>query len=356
MTKTLLNIYRNVLSLPTAPYHERVVADFIRAFAERRGIPVKADRYGNLVVRYRRGNRPRPVALAGHMDHPGFEVLGADGRDVSAQWYGACDPQHFPGSRVIVRSGGEEIPGKVTSALGKDRTFTLRATRELPQTEGAFGHWRLKPFEVRGDRIYTRGADNLASCAAILAAIDRLNRKKAEADLWGVFTRAEETGFMGAGGIVDAKTVPKHVPLIVLETSLELPGAVMGGGPVIRVGDRMSVFDPRVEYALHAVARELEQAKRGFAFQRQLMSGGSCEASLYMVHGMTVGALAFPLGGYHNIGRRWPVEEHIAVRDAEGMVDLCAALALTPPAGEPRAPMRRRMSESFKARKKLLLR
>ena len=35
----------------------------------------KADRYGNLVVRYRRGDRPKPVALAGHMDHPGFEVL-----------------------------------------------------------------------------------------------------------------------------------------------------------------------------------------------------------------------------------------------------------------------------------------
>jgi endoglucanase len=317
---------------------------------------VKADRYGNIVVRYRRGNRPKPVALAGHMDHPGFEVLGADGREVTARWDGACDPQHFPGSRVIVCSAGEQIPGKVTSALGKDRTFTLGTSKTLHQVEGAFGHWRLKPFEIRGDRIYTKGADNLASCAAILAAIDRLNRKKADADLWGVFTRAEETGFVGAGGIVDAGTVPKRVPLIVLETSLELPGAVMGDGPVIRVGDRMSLFDPRVEYAIHAVARELEQRVRGFAFQRQLMSGGSCEASLYMLHGMAVGALAFPLGGFHNIGRRWPVEEHIAVRDAQGMVDLCAALALNPPAGEPRASMKRRLSASFREKKKLLLR
>ena len=122
MNKTLLKIYRDVLSLPTAPYHERVVADFIRAFAKRRGIPVKADRYGNLVVRYRRGNRPKRVALAGHMDHPGFEVLGADGRDVSAQWYGAQIVRYDPDGKVERRIA---MPVKQVSSLtfgGKDLT------------------------------------------------------------------------------------------------------------------------------------------------------------------------------------------------------------------------------------------
>ena len=348
-------LFTDLLSLPTAPFHEHTVAAFIRRFAQRRGIPVKADRYGNLVVRYRKGDRPKPVALTGHMDHPGFEILDADSKSLRAQWLGGCDPKHFPGSRVTVVSAGEQISGRVTSGLSDSRQFTAETRRKIPQIESAFGYWGLKPFEIKGDRLITKAADNLASCAAILATIDRLNRRKAEADLWAVFTRAEETGLLGAGGLVDAKTVPKRVPIIVLETSKELPGAEIGKGPVIRVGDRPSAFDPKVDFSIHAVAQELQTKKRGFTFQRQLMSGGTCEASVYVLHGFTVGALAFPLGNYHNQGKRWPAPEIISVSDADGMIDLCAAIALDPPSGDPRTPMKRRLEKSFRSRKQRLL-
>ncbi len=355
MNRQVRKIVQDVLSLPTAPYHEKAVETYIRSFAKKRNLSVKADRYGNLVVRYRKGKRPKPIALSGHMDHPGFEVLDADGRDLTARWLGACDPQHFPGSRVTLISGGREIPGKVTSTLDGERIFSIHAGSALPQVEGAFGYWRLKPVVFDGDLIRTKGADNLASCAAILAALDRLRSQEAEADLWGVFTRAEEVGFMGAGGIVDAETLPKRVPIIVLETSKALPGAEIGNGPVIRVGDSISVFDPAVEYKVHTVARELREKKRKFRFQRQLMSGGACEATLYVLHGMTVGALAFPLGNYHNLGRRWPAAEYISASDMEGMVDLCVGLALAPPSGEPRTPLKKRFTASFRTRKKRLL-
>jgi len=348
-------LFTDLLSLPTAPFHEHAVAAFIKKFAERRGIPVRADKYGNLVVRYRRGDRVKPVALTGHMDHPGFEVLDADGKSLTAQWLGGCDPGHFPGSRVTVVSDGEQISGRVTSELDDTRQFEIEARHEIPDPVGAFGYWGLKPIETKGDQLITKAADNLASCAAVLATIDRLNRRKTEADLWGVFTRAEETGLMSAGSLVDAKTVPKRVPIIVLETSRELPGAEIGRGPVIRVGDRLSVYDPKVDYAIHEVAQELQQSKRGFRFQRQLMSGGVCEASVYVLHGMTVGALAFPLGNYHNQGKRWPAPEIISVSDADGMIDLCTAIALNPPSGEPRTPMKRRFEKSFRSRKQRLL-
>ena len=351
MNRRLKKIFTDVLSLPTAPYHEGAVAAYIRTFAEKRDLSVKEDPYGNLVVRYRNGSRPKPVALSAHMDHPGFEVLGADGRDLTAVWLGACDPRHFPGSRVTVTSAGKEIPGRVTSPLDEKGTFSIRAQRELPQAEGAFGAWRLKPCAFNGDRIQTKGADNLASCAAILATLDRLHRQGAEADLWGVFTRAEEVGLVGAGGIVEANTVPKRVPIVVLETSKELPGAEIGNGPVIRVGDRLSIFDSGVEYTIHSLAQNLQKKDQKFRFQRQLMSGGTCEASLYVLYGFTVGALAFPLGNYHNLGKRWPAEEVISVSDAEGMVHLCTALALHPPAGETRTPLKKRFSRSFKSKK-----
>jgi putative aminopeptidase FrvX len=349
-------IVRDVLSLPTAPYHEGIVSKFIQEFARKRGIPVKTDPYGNLVARYRNGKGIKPVALAAHMDHPGFEVISSEGRKGSALWFGARDPCHFPGSRIMTIAGGEEITGKTTSTLREDNSFDFSTNQALPQSEGVFGYWNLTPVKFEGDRIYTKAADNLASCAAILATLDRLHRSGADADLWGVFTRAEEVGFVGAGGIVDAGTVPKRVPIIVLETSLALPGAEVGNGPVIRVGDRTSVFDPGVEFNIHSVAQELQRTKRGFKFQRQLMSGGSCEATLYVMYDMAVGALAFPLGGcYHNIGKRRPAEECISSDDTVGMIDLCTAIATNPPTGDPRTTLRKRFASSFKTRRKKLL-
>lgn len=359
MDRQTQKILSEVLSLPTAPFHEDAVSAHIRAFAAQRGMPVKADRYGNLLVRYRKGPRPRPVALTAHTDHPGFEVIHAGGRDLTAGWLGASDPQHFPGGPVVVISGGEQIPGRAASPLSQPengpRTFSIRVQRPLPQVEGAFGCWRLRPVVFDGDRIWARAADNLAGCAAILATLDRLHREGAEADLHGVFTRAEEVGLLGAGGLVETKLVPKRVPLIVLEASRALPGAEVGLGPIVRVGDRMSVFDPKVEYAVHSLAQELRKKDKRFQFQRQLMSGGTCEATLYVLHGLTVGALAFPLGNYHNLGRRWPAEEYISASDAEGMVALCAAIARHPPSGETRGPVKKRFEALFKARKARLL-
>lgn len=355
MNKQTLKLFTDLLALPTAPYYEDEVSAFIQAFAKKRGLALKADKYGNLIVRYTHGKNPKPVALTAHMDHPGFEVLEANGRDLKARWLGGCDPNHFPGSRVTLVVGGEQWTGRVTSTLGEGKVFEIRAQKGLDCAEGVFGYWGLKPVVVDGDLFRTKGADNLASCAAILAVLDKLQKEKAEADLWGVFTRAEEVGLIGAGGLVAAKTVPKKVPLIVLETSKELPGAMIGDGPVIRVGDRMSIFDPGVEYAMHTLAQELAQKNKKFQFQRQLMSGGVCEATVYVLYGFTVGALAFPLGNYHNQSKRWPAEEYISISDSEGMIRMCYEIAKNPPVGETRTPMQRRFEEGFKRQEERLL-
>lgn len=357
MNKRTLKLFTDLLSLPTAPYREENVANFICAFAKHRELPIKTDKYGNLIVRYTNGSNAKPVALTAHMDHPGFEVYHGESHNLKARWLGGCDPNHFPGSRVTIITNGEQISGKVTSPLSTDghKTFSICATKDISDPKEAYGYWGLKPFEIDGDIMHTKGADNLASCAAILAVLDQLKQQNATADLWGIFTRAEEVGLIGAGGIVDARSVPKRVPIIVLETSKELPGAEMGKGPVIRVGDRLSIFDPGVEYAIHSLAQTLQQSNNTFQFQRQLMSGGTCEASVYVLHGFTVGALAFPLGNYHNQGKRWPAEEYISISDADGMVELCATIANDPPTGEPRTPMRRRFEKSFNRQKKRLL-
>jgi hypothetical protein len=48
-------------------------------------------------------------------------------------------------------------------------------------------------------------------------------------------------------------------------------------------------------------AREaLNEREGGFAAQRQLMSGGVCEASAFLAYGYRATGVAFPLGNYHN--------------------------------------------------------
>jgi putative aminopeptidase FrvX len=349
MNKRLQKLVTDLLSIPTAPYHEHEVIAYIKKFAKRRDLTIREDRYGNVIVRYKQG-RSRPVAISAHTDHPGFSVLSTDGRNIRAKWGGGRDPKHFPGGKVVIRAGKKLIRGKATSATDISGHFDIRAEQPVVDWEHSYGHFDLVPCEFRGDLIYTKAADNLINCAVLLSVLDQLNRKNVDADFRAVFTRAEEVGLAGATGLVKAKTLAKTIPIIVLEASKELPGAIMGSGPVIRVGDYLSVFDARLDFGMHQLAKEIAQSDSSFAYQRQLMSGGACEATLYAVNLRPVGALALPLGNYHNQGKRWPAPEYVSSKDVVNLVRLCAELCVNPPPAEPRRDLRKYFDKQFERR------
>ena len=54
----------------------------------------------------------------------------------------------------------------------------------------------------------------------------------------------------GARLLAEARTLPMDTLVVSLESSRTLPGAVIGGGPVIRVGDAGSTFNSDAETAL----------------------------------------------------------------------------------------------------------
>ena len=57
-----------------------------------------------------------------------------------------------------------------------------------------------------------------------------------------LFTRSEEIGFIGAIGAAREGTVPKGARLVCLENSRSFPhDSPIGAGPIVRVGDRLSV-------------------------------------------------------------------------------------------------------------------
>jgi hypothetical protein len=143
--------------------------------------------------------------------------------------------------------------------------------------------------------------------------------------------------------------MPTGSRVIALENSRSFPAeSPIHGGPIVRVGDRISVFSPELTSAISEVAKGLagrdatpkaseKQFTGGWKWQRKLMAGGACEASVYCAYGYESTCVCLPLGNYHNMANLAEVQagtfegqprvgrEHIGLDDFFGMVDLLAA-------------------------------
>ena len=186
----------------------------------------------------------------------------------------------------------------------------------------------LVDFELADDLIRMRAADDLAGCAAILAALGELATHPPPGDVYGVFTRAEEVGLVGARLLAESGSLPEDTLIVSVESSRVLPGAEQGSGPVIRVGDAAMTFHADAEAALVRARESLRAGDSGVLVQRQLMSGGVCEASAFAHYGYRTTGIAFPLGNYHNAAPRGGVEaEYIDVNDFMGGIRLMTEAA-----------------------------
>lgn len=283
--QTFVSLFREILSTPTAPFHEYEVAKVIRdRIAEMPNVTVESDAYGNLIARYKRGRKKPQLAFAAHMDHPGW----------------------------VRFRGKEEFLGGVP----KERLDTHPV-----EWFGDFGMWKLKPFDLKKGVIHSRVCDDLVGCAAILAMFMELEASETEATVYGLFTRAEEVGFNGAVEMAKNWPLPKGVCFVSLETSAARGGAEMGKGPVIRVGDRISVFDD-------ATTAELVDAgnEEKIDHQRALLDGGACEATAMNLYGVPAAGISVILGNYHNCPpKKGIAEEFIELSDAKNLVKLITA-------------------------------
>jgi putative aminopeptidase FrvX len=319
-----------ILPLPTAPFHEERVAARVRRFASERGLRCRSDRAGNLVLEYRRGESEAPVAFTSHLDHPGFEVIESRGRRARLRLLGGVDEPTLRRCRILLHGAEGPVRAELISlSMTRDRRKSeteLSVRCERPVAAGDFGHFDLTPLSLARGRISSKALDNVLSVAVILAMLDDLAATRRKAHVYGVFTVAEEVGFVGAMELMLGRLLPKRVPMVVLETSRELPSFKIGAGPVVRVGDRISVFDDALTRWLTETAESLREREPDFRFQRALMPGGMCEASLYQLVGRRACALAVPLANYHNIGPKGAAPEWVDRRDAEDLLRLLGAL------------------------------
>lgn len=312
-----LEILRRLVSLPTTSFHEEGVCAEIIAFLEKYKLNYQIDPYGNIIAHYHKGAPCRPLALMAHTDHPAFELEtpASVPEFPEANWIarlvGGVRMDWFQAPQGVVAFAGNDTGRQIAGTLlgGKmlngPREVQLYLKLEGEGLEpGNFGIWDLPDFELRDGFIHARVLDDLVGCAAGLLALWKLAQDEAETDVYAVFTRAEEVGLVGAELVFQQKLLPPETFVVSLEASKTLPGALQGEGPVIRVGDRAFTFSEEAEFVLKKAAERLQDAAEEAVVkvQRQLMSGGRCEASTAILQGYTATGLAFPLGNYHNMG------------------------------------------------------
>ncbi len=226
--------------------------------------------------------------------------------------------------------------------------------------------WDVKTRQ-EGDRIFVPACDDLAGVAAALSAFDAILAMKPIAGAKGkginkqpdvrvLLTRAEEIGFIGAIAACKSKTIPKGARIVALENSRSYPDSPIGAGPIVRVGDYTSTFDPDLTYRIGKIAMDLATQEPTFKWQRKLMPGGTCEASVYQTYGYTASCICLALGNYHNMNEvtgRIDAES-ISLADYHGLVHLLVAIAerLDDPAKAP--GLRVRLEDLFLRRKYVL--
>ena len=341
-----LELLRGLGSCPATPFFEELPARYITEALRRAGVDYQLDEFGNIIAHVRPADESSepPVAFVAHMDHPGFEVVEIEGTGGVARAMGGVPAASLTKSVPVfaLAPDGTRIPGATEphedTVDPNDRSSERLVRVRLDETIGLEPPlslvFDLIDFALDRETIRMRAVDDLAGCAAILAAMERVLRDGSATDVYGVFTRAEEGGLFGARLMAEAETLPKETVIVSVESSAVIPGVAQGAGPVIRTGDALTTFDSEAERVLTAAVASIRGREPEFRAQRQLMSGGVCEATAFSSAGYAVTGVAFPLGNYHNATTTIPdaeggvAEEFIRVSDFLGGGELLAEAAM----------------------------
>ncbi len=330
-----LDILARLGAQPATSFMEDGVTGVVREILDEAGVPHSTDSYGNIIAHLRGSGADTsipPIAFMAHMDHPGFEAVAVDGDFLVGAAMGGIPQSSFeagvplqvilPDGRRLaaVTAGPSGEPTERKALISLEDASSLS---EVPLPASVV--FDLVDFQLDDGYIRMRAVDDLAGCGSTLAILAALNGpgEPPAGDVYGVFTRAEEVGLVGARLLAEAGTLPEETLVVSLESSRTLPGAEIGSGPVIRVGDAGFTFNADAESALNRARETLQARPEGFKVQRQLMSGGTCEASAFSVYGYRTTGIAFPLGNYHNGAPDGGIEaEYIHEEDYLGGVEL----------------------------------
>lgn len=373
----------SLLSQPSAPFRESYIIQWVGEVLGQQGIPYFIDPIGNIVVgansrtqylKFIREQSAEPLRVfIAHMDHPGFHGMRWVKPNVlRIRWYGGSPTKLLNGSRVWLTNEagwvGEGVLRNITLhpkgyAIGtaEVQVPTALLAPRRPGAASLFGGFKFRqPVWESGAKLYTKAADDLIGVFCIVATALELFAKRDRKDrppFIGLLTRAEEVGLVGAVGHFELgwlQAARRPVVCVSLEASRTLPNAIVGKGPIVRLGDRRTPFNADYLQVLTELAEKVLPQQH----QRRIMDGGSCEGSAAMAYGLPTIALAVPLGNYHNQGLEGgpdcrgpygPAPEFVHLDDVEGQRKLCVALMRNKlPWHDPWRKVRARLKQNYR--------
>lgn len=303
------------------------------------------DAHGNVLIRQR---RPAPKGVAplwfqAHLDHPAFVVRRViDARTLELEFRGGVHDPYFEKAKLtVIDAKDREFAATITALDGAAKPFKIVTARLSKAAStvavGDIARWSLPKPKITKGLIYTHGCDDLAAVAAALSAFDLVRTKPGHGHVGVLLTRAEEIGFIGTIGAARSGTLSKESRIICLENSRSFPESPIGGGAILRVGDRRSVFGPELTNRINDVLVAHQKGDPTYVYQRKLMPGGTCEATAFACYGHRSTCLCLPLGNYHNMvdidgvlaGNR-PARvgpEFVSVSDYHGLITMLEIIA-----------------------------
>jgi endoglucanase len=323
-------------AIPTAAGQEGRVIEWIERWVKKQsGIALRHDKFGNLLLTQTRKSSKKPIYITAHLDHPAFVVRKQiDDLHLEMEFRGGVNDAYFVGANVEVFDNDDNgYIGTIQSLNPKAKPFKRVIVKLKKGVAGILlkddiARWKFNPPIIKNGLLHAPACDDLAGVAAALCALDKIKRLPALGHVGVLLTRAEEIGFVGAIAAAKNKSVPKTSRLLCLETSRSFPESPIGGGPILRVGDKTSVFGPDITNAVS----EIMNAQKKLTWQRKLMPGGTCESTAFCEYGYLSTCLCLALGNYHNmkdidgvLQKNKPAKvapEFISVNDFHGLVEM----------------------------------
>jgi putative aminopeptidase FrvX len=296
----------------------------------------QVDAKGNLTVSFGQGSRE--LVFVAHTDELGYEITAIleDGTATVRKRGGFFDSLH-EGHPLLVHTARGRVPAIVPPRPGYQRatesqpkadevvidfgTTSRQQTEALGVAKGDTGTVVKVFTKLAGTRGSARAIDDRAGCAALLAALAKIDPAKVVNRVTFAWVVEEETGLAGSGALA-ARLHPEYVFAVDTFVSSDSPvdpqrmaHIPLGTGAVLRAVDNSSITPPAVVAKIRALA-----AARQIPTTVGVTSGGN-DGSQFSKFGTIVVPISWP-GRYSHS----PVEV-IDSRDLEALVNLVVLLA-----------------------------
>jgi putative aminopeptidase FrvX len=297
---------------------------------------VRIDALGNLIAcKKGRGEAPKKVMLAAHMDEVGLIVSHVDEKGfLRFGAVGGLSALTLVGTRALFANGtvgviNVESREPIKEIPPLDRLFLdvgAKDAASAPVKVGDVASFQ-RPCVDSGERLIAKAMDDRIGCAILVQIIRELHaqgRTPAD-DVYFVFTVQEEVGLRGA--TTSAYGLEPDVAIAVDVTlSGDLPESppmnmALGAGPAIKVKDSGMLAHPGLKDLL------IETAQRhNIPCQLEVLTRGTTDAMAIQTsrEGVPTGAVSIPCRHIHTSS------EMVDYQDVLGAVKLLSALIAEP--------------------------